>query len=405
MDNFQLHQQALAATRLKTVGDIFAGGGGWSLGAVAAGFTPIWAIEHDRAVAEVYAANLGDHIIVQAAQDVDIRKLEAPDLLLASPPCQNHSIARSKKLAARADAEVGLCVLEYARKLCPRFVMIENVEGWKRSHSFKAIFHGLFELGYFVNVQVLNAASFGVPQTRRRLILRASREGWLPALSPPTPWRGWYSAIEDLIDGLPESRFANWQLKRLDGYLPDASFLQMSSATSDHQDTRGNGVKRTDEPAGTVVPNSGHARAFLVGNQTTKGGNGVCVTAADEPSPTVCASLHSKSKMPHAFIVRSSDQRENCNIARYEQEPIFTLTEGNTAHGRVKAFLVDSQNASYARAWLEQGRVVAMTPRALARFQSIPDGYKLPDKAGLACRIIGNAVPPLMAQSLIGAFA
>ncbi len=44
------------------------------------------------------------------------------------------------------------------------------------------------------------------------------------------------------------------------------------------------------------------------------------------------------------------------------------------------------------RAWLSAGRVVKMTPRALARFQSVPDAYVLPDKASLACRIIGNGV-------------
>jgi site-specific DNA-cytosine methylase len=52
------------------------------------------------------------------------------------------------------------------------------------------------------------------------------------------------------------------------------------------------------------------------------------------------------------------------------------------------------------RAWLSQGRVVRMTPRALARFQAFPDTYALPDGAALACRVIGNAVPPLLMQRI-----
>ena len=166
---------------------------------------PIWSVENDPQIAEHYAANIGNHVICQPAQSVDIRKLDAPDLILASPPCQSHSNARSKRLAPRDDAEIGLCILDYVRYLRPRFVLIENVEGWKRSHSFKAIFHGLHECGYWCDVQVLNTADFGVPQTRRRLILRASREGMLPALPLSVAWRGWYGAIEDLIDELPES--------------------------------------------------------------------------------------------------------------------------------------------------------------------------------------------------------
>jgi site-specific DNA-cytosine methylase len=42
-----------------------------------------------------------------------------------------------------------------------------------------------------------------------------------------------------------------------------------------------------------------------------------------------------------------------------------------------------------------------MTPRALARFQSVPDDYTLPDANGLACEIIGNGVPPLLAKAIM----
>lgn len=403
-------------------GDIFAGGGGWGIGAEAAGHTLAWSVEQDPAIAEVHAANLGGRVIAEAAQSVDIRRLEPIDCLLASPPCQSHSNARAKSLPARDDAEVGLCVLDYVRVLRPRFVMVENVEGWKRSHSFKAIFHGLHELGYFCDVRVINAADMGVPQTRRRLFLRASREGFLPPLPPPTPWRGWYSAIEDLIPTLPESRFADWQLAR----LPKA--ITASIMVSNQ-----NGA-----PAG--VADRG-PRCF----------------DADEPTGPI---LSSQAQRWRAFIVRASDQRENCDIGRGSQEPVFTLTEGNTAHGRVKAFVVsntktewgdgirsdtepvhcitgesngrtraflmDSKNTGQEwgkkyredrepaisivaddrpshrpRAWLEQGRVVAMNPRALARFQSFPDSYELPAKVGLACRVVGNAVPALLARKLL----
>ena len=56
------------------------------------------------------------------------------------------------------------------------------------------------------------------------------------------------------------------------------------------------------------------------------------------------------------------------------------------------------------RAWLESGRVVQLSVRALARIQSIPDSYKLPDKKTLACYVVGNAMPPLMYQKIIAQF-
>ena len=51
------------------------------------------------------------------------------------------------------------------------------------------------------------------------------------------------------------------------------------------------------------------------------------------------------------------------------------------------------------------GRVIKMTPRALARFQSFPDWYELPESNTLAARIIGNAVPPLFMQRVGEMFA
>lgn len=50
------------------------------------------------------------------------------------------------------------------------------------------------------------------------------------------------------------------------------------------------------------------------------------------------------------------------------------------------------------RAWLDSGRVVALNERCLARFQSLPDWYELPEQKSLACKLIGNMWPALMAQ-------
>ena len=424
---------------MKTVASLFSGGGGWEIGATAAGFTPIWAVEHDPAIAEVYAANIGAHVIAKDAQEVDPSTLESPNLLVVSPPCQNDSTARSKNLPRRKDADVGLCVLDHVRILRPEYFFLENVEGYKRNKTYKKIFDGLHGLGYFVNVQVLNAADFGVPQTRRRLILRASRLGWLPPLPAPTPWLGWYQAIEDLVPRLPESRFADWQLKRL-----DAGLLKGMNIESEF-----------------FIGGANKSQAFLdfaIENRASIPG----IRNASEPMSTVPADVAAFS-CGRAFIVRPTDQLESVNVARDCSEPIWTLTEGNTAHGRVKAFLVGDQNshngksilvrdghepagtvdtrpsakikgfivdgrpANYAgdlqiiesdrpvvpvtatqtrhpfRAWLSQGRVVAMTVRALARFQSFPDSYIFPEgkgATGLGCKIVGNAVPPEMSKRL-----
>lgn len=71
----------------------------------------------------------------------------------------------------------------------------------------------------------------------------------------------------------------------------------------------------------------------------------------------------------------------------------------------VQSFTLAAMTVSDAkkavREWLTNGRIVQMTPRALARFQTFPDGYVLPSNKKLACYGIGNAVPPLLAKQVI----
>ena len=72
----------------------------------------------------------------------------------------------------------------------------------------------------------------------------------------------------------------------------------------------------------------------------------------------------------------------------------FLVNETSTMEVREAAVPAASQVAAprnmNQKAWLEQGRVVAMTPRALARFMSVPDWYTLPTKNSLAATVLGN---------------
>ena len=112
-------------------------------------------------------------------------------------------------------------------------------------------------------------------------------------------------------------------------------------------------------------------RAFLLNTSADKWGDGL--RGAAQPAATIRTG---QQHLPRAFVVEGTDLR-NLTV-RTADEPIYTI----------KA----------SRAWLDQGRVVRLTPRALARFQSVPDSYQLPARAALACRTIGNAVPCLVAQ-------
>ena len=67
----------------------------------------------------------------------------------------------------------------------PRWIVVENVVHMKSWRRFNGWLSGLQELGYWTRLQVLNAADFGVPQTRRRLFVTADLNGMPPLVKAP----------------------------------------------------------------------------------------------------------------------------------------------------------------------------------------------------------------------------
>lgn len=328
---------------MKTIATLFSGGGLVEVGAKAAGLTPIWAVEHDPAIAEMYTTNHGAHVRMASVADVDPLALDRPDILWASPLCQAHSQARTNKAKPRFDGDVGESMLAYVKVLLPRVVIIENVPPYQHTTVFKRLVTGLFESGYFVHWSIENAADYGVPQTRQRLILRAVRDGLVPTLPNKQPWTNWYDAIADLIPTLPESQFADWQLKQLPAEL------------------------------NTLIADSAN------------GGRALTIREQDNPIFTITAS-HGYKCPVRAFLCDIQNHQLTGRIHRTQDETAMTITANS--------------NRASMRAWSE-GRTVKMTVRALARFQSVPDSYQLPKGVALGCKIVGNGVPCLMAQGIL----
>lgn len=373
---------------------LFSGGGFAALGLQQAGYQVVGAVEYDTAIAACYAANVGPVEVhdLSVAPARYFARWAGVDLLQASPPCPNFSRAKTGGYETVLDVRLAGAVCRAVRVIRPRTFLLENVRGYVHSASYARIVATVQALGYTIHAAILNSADYGVPQTRERLILRAVRTGPVPALLPThrkrgdwfsAPWVGWYAAIEDLVDTLPSSTFAPWQLARLPALLADMGVL-VDSRNSGQEYGK---LHRTgNEPALTVttVTRPSHMpRAFLYppgdGDGTTP------LRGAAEPRYTV---VDASRQTPRAFLL--SDQyngaKDGAQIRR-ASEPATTCTAG--ANHKV-------------RAWLDpdQGRVVALTPPALARFQSVPPSYVLPDHARTACRIIGNGVPVLLMQRL-----
>lgn len=199
---------------MPTIGTMFTGFGGVDIGAMSAGLTPLWGIEYRADVAAVANHNLGDYVMVADVRNVDYAMLPHVDVLHASPVCTRASVANPNAEESDEDITIADAVTRAIDAVQPDIFTLENVWQYRNFASFRNILDTLGRNGYMYDFEHVNAADFGVPQTRKRMILRAVR-GLLSPLPLPVPWVGWYAAIEDLLDTLPESKLAPWQSARL----------------------------------------------------------------------------------------------------------------------------------------------------------------------------------------------
>jgi len=171
--------------------DLFCGAGGSSWGAQAAGAEIVAAFDLWPLAGENHASNFPGakfypgHLERQNVKHV-ARELGHIDLILASPECTNHSLAKGNKPRCNASKNTAFQVIRFAAVLKSRWIVIENVttmRSWSRYAEFKK---ALERLGYKVREQVLNSVHFGVPQTRRRLFLVCDKEKEPAELKPLT---------------------------------------------------------------------------------------------------------------------------------------------------------------------------------------------------------------------------
>lgn len=224
----------------------------------------VHAVEHDPAIAAVYRLNHGDHIQVASVCDVDYAPWGALDYLHASPVCKEFSQAKTGGAEGDNDIQTALAVVRCIEQTMPRVFTLENVGAYQHSKSYRLICRALDLAGYMWHAEVLNSADFGVPQTRRRLILRAVKDALLPGLAAPTPWVGWYAAIEDLVPMLADKRFTDWQMSIFPKEKHGAGFLMQSRTDDGSQFPRW-----SDQPAYTVCAEQAHPKAFIFNSSRT----------------------------------------------------------------------------------------------------------------------------------------
>jgi len=169
--------------------DLFSGCGGLSLGLSRAGYDVIAAVEFDRLACETYRLNHRSTRLFES----DIRQLSTTDLmnetnldvgeldlLAGCPPCQGFSSIRTRNGGSVIHEPKNDLVFEFERfvlELMPKTIMMENVPGLASDARASKIIRKLESVGYSCKMDVFNAADFGAPQRRKRMILIGSLVG------------------------------------------------------------------------------------------------------------------------------------------------------------------------------------------------------------------------------------
>lgn len=162
---------------MTTAKDLFAGIGGFSQGAKAAGIEVLWAANHNPKAVQHHALNHPE--IEHACQDLqqaDWSQTPYSDILLASPCCQGHTNAKGKEQArhdvSRSTAWAVVSCAEYHRE---EVLVVENVQEFLEWELFPVWEDALKRLGYTLSVHIRDAADHGLPQNRVRMFLIATQ--------------------------------------------------------------------------------------------------------------------------------------------------------------------------------------------------------------------------------------
>lgn len=277
--------------RKPTVIDLFCGAGGLALGLKNAGFKLVGSVEYDAKACVTYRKNLGSHLMEADISTLSVEDVLAKaglnvgecDLLAGGPPCQGFSVQRRGSDEDPRN-ELVLQFLRFVEGVLPKFFLMENVSGLmsKRGMPFlNVVIRRAEELGYVVHIQKLDAADYGVPQSRKRVILVGERvQPYASRYSFPDSriTNGDYATVRDAIGDLPappldgsehsqipnharEAKLSKLNIERIRHvpqgggreYLPEHLQLPCHKNNPSHRHTDVYGRLAWDKPAGTIT--------------------------------------------------------------------------------------------------------------------------------------------------------
>lgn len=181
---------------------LFSGAGGLDLGFKMAGHEIVWANDLYEDAVETYRHNIGEHIVCEDISKVSTEDIPDCDIIIGGFPCQGFSVANTKRHEGDERNALYKQLIRVIDAKRPKFFLAENVKGLTnlaKGKVFQMILNDFSALGYVVKYKVLNAADYGVPQTRQRVIIIGVRNDVDFDYNYPAPTHS-----KDGANGLPQ---------------------------------------------------------------------------------------------------------------------------------------------------------------------------------------------------------
>lgn len=356
-----MRSMAKECDKLHTVVDLFCGAGGLSLGFDSGlGYQHIFAADSWAPAVATYRDNFGDYISEQAIDErID---LPTASVIIGGPPCQGFTSAGRRKVHDERNSLVrvfGLLIAKYR----PQAFVFENVEGFLttgRGRFLLDLLTPVVAAGYQVHARKINAANYGVPQHRKRVIVVGGL-GFDPGFPSPTHRAYGAPGAHLVANGKPPTP----TLKEAIASLP----------------------KPTNHPPGSV---DGHYVREL--------------SATDLERAKMMSPGDTMRDLPEHLQHTSYRKRANRRVA----DGMPTERRGGPPSGMRRLRPDEPSKAitgAALRDFLHYSEHRSLTIRECARLQTYPDGFRFHGTPGEQIQQIGNGVPPKLASRIASTLA
>ncbi|MFB6199559.1 MAG: DNA cytosine methyltransferase [Candidatus Nanohaloarchaea archaeon] len=406
--------------------DLFAGAGGLSRGIEEAGFDVIWAIDHEENCKPTFEANHDAELEV-----ADITETTPPDLgleegeldlIVGGPPCPTFSmVGRSKinSIEGRNNKEddrhqLYQDFLRFVDHFRPKAFVMENVEGMTSAENkdgepvVEVIKEEMRELGYEVKAKVLDAANFGVPQHRKRIVFIGNRIG---------------KENPDMEDWRTHRKPMNEEEKKM-------KFYRDEGPEDDNQQTIG-GFSEEDDEFPTFEKNRQREPWNTVGDAilelppVSPDGNTPPTECKEYTIPAISEYQHWARDLDGEDWEEAELDSHVCRGHNMRDLTIYKFLCESSSHiigdlpddinpyrtdifqDKIKSQDPKKPSSTVVAHLYKDGHMFAhptearsITVREAARLQSFKDSFTFPVARTHAFKQIGNAVPPLLGQAI-----